>query len=145
MKSLITSISLLIGSIMLIGCLSAITSGTMPVRVDEGMKYEPKINQESGRVTHKWVLPERRSINRIEIHFDPIEPLKNLTVYAQYGEKNWRAIKEVKTPIRTSPYVIRYVLSTDAIRITQETIFGGIRTIELYGTAPKAPKFEGVE
>ena len=41
----------------------------------------------------------------IEIYFDPIEPLKNMTVYARMGEDNWRIVKAFKTPIRKiAPY-----------------------------------------
>ena len=79
----------------------------------------------------------KTSISRIEIHFDPIEPLRNMTVYARMGEDNWRIVKAIKTPIRKSPYIIRAPLSTDAIRVVLGSSIGMIDHIALYGAETK--------
>ena len=116
-----------------LGCLPVATQNT--VRVDSGLTevYEPS---ESGYGSiQKWILPERRAINRIEIYFDPIEPLRNMTVYARMGEDEWRVVKAVKTPVRKSPYILRAPLVTDAIRIVLSSSLGRIDRLHLYGSA----------
>lgn len=131
----------LIGSITLVGCLAAGTSNA--VRINANMEYV-RSGVGSGAI-NKWVLPERRRISRIEIFFDPLEPLKGFTVYSQHGKDNWRVVKEVKTPARTSPYIIRTAVSTDAIRIVQSSTQGYIQEVALYGPAPKNTEFEAIE
>ena len=116
---------------VMLGCLSMAAQNT--VRVDAGMTETFEMSESGTGAIQKWILPERRSISRIEIHFDPIDPLKNMTVYARMGEDNWRVVKAVKTPIRTSPYIIRAPLSTDAIRVVLSSSIGMIDRIVLYG------------
>ena len=119
---------------MIIGCLSVAAQNT--VRVDGGMTQTFEMSEGGTGAIQKWILPERRSISRIEIHFDPIEPLRNMTVYARMGEDNWRVVKAIKTPVRTSPYIIRTPLSTDAIRVVLSSsmgVTGMIDRIVLYG------------
>jgi hypothetical protein len=116
---------------VMIGCLSMAAQNT--VRVDGGMTETFEMSESGTGAIQKWILPERRSISRIEIHFDPIDPLKNMTVYARMGENNWRVVKAVKTPVRTSPYIIRAPLSTDAIRVVLSSSIGMIDRIVLYG------------
>ena len=116
---------------VMLGCLSIAAQNT--VRVDGGMTETFEMSESGTGAIQKWILPERRSISRIEIHFDPIDPLKNMTVYARMGEDNWRVVKAVKTPIRTSPYIIRAPLSTDAIRVVLSSSIGMIDRIVLYG------------
>ena len=116
---------------LMLGCLSMAAQNT--VRVDAGMTETFEMSESGTGAIQKWILPERRSISRIEIHFDPIDPLKNMTVYARMGEDNWRVVKAVKTPIRTSPYIIRAPLSTDAIRVVLSSSIGMIDRIVLYG------------
>lgn len=118
-----------------LGCLSIAAQNT--VRVDAGMTQVYEMSDSRTGAIQKWVLPERRSINRIEIYFDPIEPLKNVTVYARMGEDNWRIIKEIKIPIRKSPYIIQTPVFTDAIRVVLSSTSGTIDRIALYGTAAK--------
>ena len=117
---------------VMLGCLSMAAQNT--VRVDGGMTESYEMSESGTGTIQKWILPERRSINRIEIHFDPIEPLRNMTVYARMGEDNWRIVKAIKTPIRSSPYIIRAPLSTDAIRVVLSSSIGMIDRIALYGT-----------
>ncbi len=89
---------------------------------------------ESGIGTiQKWLLPEKRSISRIEIYFDPIEPLNNMTVYARREENDWRIVKATKTPVRQSPYIIQTPLFTDGIRIVLSSSLGMVDRIVLYG------------
>ena len=114
-----------------LGCLSMAAQNT--VRVDSGMTEAYELSESGTGAIQKWILPERRSISRIEIHFDPIEPLRNMTVYARMGEDNWRIVKAIKTPIRKSPYIIRAPLSTDAIRVVLGSSIGMIDHIALYG------------
>jgi len=121
------------------GCLSMAAQNT--VRVDGGMTETFEMSESGTGAIQKWILPERRSISRIEIHFDPIDPLKNMTVYARMGEDNWRVVKAVKTPIRTSPYILRAPLSTDAIRIVLSSSIGMVDRIVLYG-AESSPSTE---
>ncbi|MCE2416045.1 hypothetical protein J4G07_18840 [Candidatus Poribacteria bacterium] len=116
---------------VMLGCLSMAAQNT--VRVDGGMTETFEMSESGTGAIQKWILPERRSISRIEIHFDPIDPLKNMTVYARMGENNWRVVKAIKTPIRTSPYIIRAPLSTDAIRVVLSSSIGMIDRIVLYG------------
>ena len=116
---------------VMLGCLSMAAQNT--VRVDGGMTETFEMSESGTGAIQKWILPERRSISRIEIHFDPIDPLKNMTVYARMGEDNWRVVKAVKTPIRTSPYIIRSPLSTDAIRVVLTSSIGTVDRIVLYG------------
>ena len=119
---------------VMLGCLSMAAQNT--VRVDSGMTQTFEMSEGGTGAIQKWILPERRSISRIEIHFDPIEPLRNMTVYAQMGEGNWRVVKAIKTPVRTSPYIIRTPLSTDAIRVLLSSsmgVTGMIDRIVLYG------------
>jgi hypothetical protein len=116
---------------VMFGCLSMAAQNT--VRVDGGMTETFEMSESGTGAIQKWILPERRSISRIEIHFDPIDPLKNMTVYARMGEDNWRVVKAVKTPIRTSPYILRAPLSTDAIRIVLSSSIGMVDRIVLYG------------
>ncbi len=116
---------------VMLGCLSIAAQNT--VRVDGGMTETFEMSESGTGAIQKWILPERRSISRIEIHFDPIDPLKNMTVYARMGEDNWRIVKAVKTPVRTSPYIIRAPLSTDAIRVVLSSSIGMIDRIVLYG------------
>ncbi|MDE0323944.1 MAG: hypothetical protein OXN27_08465 [Candidatus Poribacteria bacterium] len=120
---------------MLLGCLSMAAQNT--VRVDGGMTEAYEMSESGTGSIQKWILPERRSINRIEIHFDPIEPLRNMTVYARMSEDNWRIVKAIKTPIRKSPYIIQAPLSTDAIRVVLGSSTGMIDRIALYGTETK--------
>ncbi len=120
---------------VMLGCLSMAAQNT--VRVDSGMTETFEMSESGTGAIQKWILPERRSISRIEIHFDPIDPLKNMTVYARMGEDNWRVVKAVKTPIRTSPYIIRAPLSTDAIRVVLTSSIGTIDRIVLYGAESK--------
>ena len=120
---------------VMLGCLSMAAQNT--VRVDSGMTETFEMSESGTGAIQKWILPERRSISRIEIHFDPIDPLKNMTVYARMGEDNWRVVKAVKTPIRTSPYIIRAPLSTDAIRVVLTSSIGMIDRIVLYGAESK--------
>lgn len=119
---------------VMLGCLSMAAQNT--VRVDGGMTQTFEMSEGGTGAIQKWILPERRSISRIEIHFDPIEPLRNMTVYARMGEDNWRVVKAIKTPVRTSPYIIRTPLSTDAIRVLLSSsigVTGMIDRIVLYG------------
>ncbi len=120
---------------VMLGCLSIAAQNT--VRVDGGMTETFEMSESGTGAIQKWILPERRSISRIEIHFDPIDPLKNMTVYARIGEDNWRIVKAVKTPVRTSPYIIRAPLSTDAIRVVLSSSIGMIDRIVLYGAETK--------
>ena len=116
----------------MLGCLSMVAQNT--VRVDSGITESYELSESGTSATRKWILPERRSISRIEIYFDPIEPLRNMTVYARMSEDNWRIVKAIKTPIRTSPYIIQAPLSTDAIRVVLSSSMGMIDRIVLYGT-----------
>ena len=120
----------------MLGCLSVATQNT--VRVDSGMTEVYEIPEGGLGTIQKWILPERRAISRIEIHFDPIEPLRNMTVYARMGEDRWRIVKAVKTPVRKSPYIIRAPLVTDAIRIVLSSSLGSIDQVHLYGSAATA-------
>ena len=120
----------------ILGCLSLAAQST--VRVDNGIMEVYEISESGLGTIQKWILPERRSISRIEIYFDPIEPLKNMTVYSRIGEDRWRIVKAVKTPVRKSPYIIRTPLVTDAIRIVLSSSMGYIDQIHLYGSTPKA-------
>ena len=120
---------------VMLGCLSIAAQNT--VRVDGGMTETFEMSESGTGAIQKWILPERRSISRIEIHFDPIDPLKNMTVYARMGEDNWRIVKAIKTPVRTSPYIIRAPLSTDAIRVVLSSSIGMIDRIVLYGAETK--------
>lgn len=123
---------------VMLGCLSMAAQNT--VRVDGGMTQTFEMSEGGTGAIQKWILPERRSISRIEIHFDPIEPLRNMTVYARMGENNWRVVKAIKTPVRTSPYIIRTPLSTDAIRVLLSSsmgVTGMIDRIVLYGAESK--------
>ena len=124
---------------VMFGCLSMAAQNT--VRVDGGMTETFEMSESGTGAIQKWILPERRSISRIEIHFDPIDPLKNMTVYARMGEDNWRVVKAVKTPILTSPYILRAPLSTDAIRIVLSSSIGMVDRIVLYG-AESSPSTE---
>ena len=117
---------------VMLGCLSLAAQNT--VRVDGGITESYEMSESGTGGIQKWILPERRSISRIEIHFDPIEPLRNMTVYARMGEDNWRIVKAIKTPVRTSPYIIRAPLSTDAIRVVLSSSTGMIDRLVLYGT-----------
>ena len=117
--------------LVMIGCLSLAAQNA--VRVDAGMVDAYELS-DTGRTIRKWILPERRSISRIHIYFDPTEPLRNVTVYARVGEDNWKVVKAIKTPVRTSPYVIKTALSTDAIRVVLSATVGLIERVELYGT-----------
>ncbi len=117
------------------GCLLVATQNT--VRVDGGITEVYEISESGLGSIQKWILPERRAINRIEIYFDPIEPLKNMTIYARMGEDKWRIVKSFKTPIRKSPHIIRTPLVTDAIRIVLASSMGNIDEIRLYGSAPQ--------
>lgn len=117
---------------VMLGCLSLAAQNT--VRVDGGMTESYEMSESGTGGIQKWILPERRSISRIEIHFDPIEPLRNMTVYARMGEDNWRIVKAIKTPVRTSPYILRAPLSTDAIRVVLSSSTGMIDQLVLYGT-----------
>lgn len=127
-----TSFAFLLLPFVMFGCLSVAAQNT--VRVDGGMTESYEMSESGTGSIQKWILPERRSINRIEIHFDPIEPLRNMTVYARMGEDNWRIVKSIKTPIRKSPYIIRSPLSTDAIRVVMSSSTGMIDRVALYGT-----------
>ena len=120
---------------VMLGCLSVAAQNT--VRVDSGMTESYELSESGMGAIQKWILPERRSVSRIEIHFDPIEPLRNMTVYARMGEDNWRIVKAIKTPIRKSPYIIRAPLSTDAIRVVLGSSIGMIDNIALYGSETK--------
>lgn len=122
-------------SFTILGCLPVATQNT--VRVDGGITEAYEISESGLGSIQKWILPERRAINRIEIYFDPIEPLKNMTVYARMGEDKWRIVKSFKTPIRKSPHIIRTPLVTDAIRIVLSSSMGNIDEIRLYGSAPE--------
>ena len=119
----------------ILGCLSLAAQHT--VRVDAGMTETYEMSESGLGAIQKWVLPERRSISRIEIYFDPIEPLRNMTVYARMSEDNWRIVKAVKTPVRKSPYIIRAPLVTDAIRIVLSSSMGRIDRVHLYGSTPE--------
>ena len=120
---------------VVLGCLSLAAQNT--VRVDNGIAESYEISESGLGTIQRWILPERRAINRIEIHFDPIEPLRNMTVYARMGEDNWRIVKAIKTPVRKSPYIIRTPLVTDAIRIVVSSSMGRIDEIHLYGSTPE--------
>ena len=71
---------------VILGCLSLAAQTT--VRVDGGVTEAYETSESGLGSIQKWILPERRAINRIEIYFDPIEPLRNMTVYARMGEDN---------------------------------------------------------
>ena len=122
---------------VILGCLSLAAQTT--VRVDGGVTEVYEMSESGLGSIQKWILPERRAINRIEIYFDPIEPLRNMTVYARMGEDNWRIVKAVKTPVRKSPYIIRTPLVTDAIRIVLSSSIGYIDQVHLYGSTAKTP------
>ena len=130
-NSIYRTLTLTLLPFVMIGCLSIAAQNT--VRVDAGMTETFEMSESGTGAIQKWILPERRSISRIEIYFDPIDPLKNMTVYARMGEDNWRVVKAIKTPVRTSPYIIRAPLSTDAIRIVLSSSIGMIDRIVLYG------------
>ena len=134
-NSAYSTFALVLFPFVMLGCLSMAAQNT--VRVDSGMTETFEMSESGTGAIQKWILPERRSISRIEIHFDPIDPLKNMTVYARMGEDNWRVVKAVKTPIRTSPYIIRAPLSTDAIRVVLTSSIGMIDRIVLYGAESK--------
>ena len=134
-NSIYITFALVLLPFVMLGCLSMAAQNT--VRVDGGMTETFEMSESGTGAIQKWILPERRSISRIEIHFDPIDPLKNMTVYARMGEDNWRVVKAVKTPIRTSPYIIRAPLSTDAIRVVLTSSIGMIDRIVLYGAESK--------
>ena len=134
-NSIYITFALVLLPFVMLGCLSMAAQNT--VRVDSGMTETFEMSESGTGAIQKWILPERRSISRIEIHFDPIDPLKNMTVYARMGEDNWRVVKAVKTPIRTSPYIIRAPLSTDAIRVVLTSSIGMIDRIVLYGAESK--------
>ena len=119
----------------ILGCLSVATQNI--VRVDGGITEVYEISESGLGTIQKWILPERRAVSRIEIYFDPIEPLKNMTVYARMGEDKWRIVKAFKTPIRKSPHIIRTPLVTDGIRIVLSSSMGSIDQIRLYGAAPE--------
>ena len=124
-----------------LGCLSVATQNT--VRVDSGMTEVYEMSESGLGSIQKWVLPEERAISRIEIYFDPLEPLRNMTVYARMGEDNWRIVKAIKTPIRKSPYIIRTPLVTDAIRVVLSASMGRVDQVHLYGSTPKAASESG--
>ena len=129
--------------LVILGCLSVAAQNT--VRVDSGIMEVYEVSETNLGIIQKWILPERRAINRIEIHFDPIGSLKNMTVYARIGEDRWRVVKAVKTPVRKSPYIIRVPLVTDAIRITlSSSSMGSIDQVHLYGAEAKASSEEGL-
>lgn len=135
MKITCSIITFALCPLVILGCLSMAAQST--VRVDSGIKEVYEMSENFGTI-QKWILPERRAISRIEIYFDPIEPLKNLTVYARIGEDRWRIVKAVKTPIRKSPYIIRAPLVTDAIRITLSSSMGSVvDQVHLYGAEAK--------
>lgn len=127
-----TVFSFLLLPFVTLGCLSLAAQNI--VRVDDGIRESYEISESGMGSMQKWVLPERRAINRIEIHFDPIEPLRNMTVYARMGEDNWRVVKAIKTPVRKSPYIIRAPLVTDAIRVVLSSSMGRIDEVHLYGS-----------
>ena len=135
-NSIYTAFAFALLPVLILGCLSVAAQNT--VRVDGGMTEAYEMSESGTGSIQKWILPERRSINRIEIYFDPIEPLRNMTVYARMGEDNWRIVKAIKTPIRKSPYIIRSPLSTDAIRVVLGSSTGMIDRIALYGTETKS-------
>lgn len=124
-----------VSALVSLGCLSVATQNT--VRVDSGITEVYEISESGLGSIQKWILPERRAISRIEIYFDPIEPLKNMTVYARMGEDNWRIVKAFKTPIRKSPHIIRTPLVTDAIRIVLSSSMGSVDQLRLYGSTPE--------
>jgi len=119
----------------ILGCLPVATENI--VRVDGGITEIYEISESGLGSIQKWILPERRAVSRIEIYFDPIEPLKNMTVYARMGEDKWRIVKTFKTPIRKSPHIIRTPLVTDGIRIVMSSSMGSIDQIRIYGSAPE--------
>ena len=119
----------------ILGCLPVATQNI--VRVDSGITEVYELSESGLGSIQKWILPERRAISRIEIHFDPIEPLKNMTVYARMGEDKWRIVKAFKTPIRKSPHIIRTPLVTDAIRIVLSSSMGSVDQLHLYGSTPE--------
>ena len=131
-NSIYSTFTLALLPFVMLGCLSMAAQNT--VRVDGGITESYELSESGTSATRKWILPERRSISRIEIYFDPIEPLRNMTVYARMSEDNWRIVKAIKTPIRTSPYIIQAPLSTDAIRVVLSSSMGMIDRIVLYGT-----------
>ena len=126
-----------------IGCAALLEQGEL-VRVDQGMNvaksgaYYPSIAQ-----TYKFLLPKKRSIQKIVIYTDG--PVSNVTIYAQKEKDMWQKIKEIKSPIQGS-YELRVAVTTDGIKLVQS---GGrakkrlawgtaeiaeIKSIELYGS-----------
>lgn len=136
-KTVFTVLAFALLPFALLGCLSIAAQNT--VRVDAGITETFEMSESGLGSIQKWILPERRSISRIEIYFDPIEPLKNMTVYARMGENNWRIVKAVKTPVRKSPYIIRSPIVTDAIRIVLSSSMGSVDAVRLYGSASDTP------
>lgn len=122
-------------SVVMLGCLSLAAQNV--VRVDSGIVESHELSESGAGTIQKWILPEKRSISRMEIHFDPIEPLRNTTIYAKTREDSWRIITSIKTPIRTSPYTLRAAFTTDTIRIVMGSSTGLIRQIVLYGIEPE--------
>ena len=131
-----------LSALVSLGCLSVATQNT--VRVDSGITEVYEMSESGLGSIQKWVLPEKRAISRIEIYFDPIEPLRNMTVYARMGEDNWRIVQAVKTPIRKSPYIIRTPLVTDAIRVVLSSSMGRVDQVHLYGSTPKVASESGL-
>ena len=120
--------------VTLSGCLSLAAQNI--VRVDAGITEVFEMSEIGTGSIQKWELPERRSISRIEVHFDEAEPLRNIKVHARMGEGNWKVVKALTTPVRKSPYTVRTAVSTDAIRILLSSSTGTIHGITLYGPAP---------
>lgn len=108
------------------------------VRMDSDMTESYEISERDMGIIQKWLLPQKRAVNRIEIYFNPIAPLHNMTVYARIGEKNWRVVKAIKTPVRKSPYIIRAPLFTDGIRVVLSSSIAMVERIVLYGSEAKA-------
>ena len=130
------------GTVALIGC--AALSSPPAVRFAEELSYEFTTADRGYGKIHKWYLPSKRSISRSEVHLDPEYPLKKCAVYAQVAEGNWKRLAEVKTPIKTPPYIVNTSVKADAIRVTHSAQMGDVTDIVLYGPettggSPSAP------
>ena len=108
------------------------------MKVTKSGAYYPSIAQ-----THKFLLPQKRSIQKIVIYTDG--PVANVTVYAQKEKNMWRKIKEIKGTIQSS-YELRVAMTTDGIKLVQSSgrakkrlawgtaEIAEIKNIELYGS-----------
>ncbi|MBC8233780.1 hypothetical protein H8E77_29890 [bacterium] len=126
-----------------IGCAALLEQGEL-VRVDQGMNVTKSGAYYPSRAQiYKFLLPKKRSIQKIVIHTNG--PVPNVTVYVQKEKDMWHKIKEIKRPIQGS-YELNIAATTDGIKLAQSggrakqrLAFGTaeiaeVTNIELYGS-----------